>query len=93
MRLKVKEGTHNTQVNVRFSEGVTVPMCVITAIEPLGNFTCDETTTVMEVKSDEQLIIWSVALVSIIQESFFYFCFGTILIKEVEKIKYLGSTN
>ena len=57
MRLKVKEGTHNTPVNVRFSESVIVPMRVTEAIEPLGNFTCDETVAVMNVKRDMQLIM------------------------------------
>jgi hypothetical protein len=57
MRLKVKEGTHNTSVNVRFFESVTVPMCVTEAIEPLGNFICDETIAVMDVERDKQLIM------------------------------------
>ena len=56
MRLKVKEGTHNTPLNVRFSKSVTIPMCVTIAIEPLGNFTCDEATAVMEVKMDELIM-------------------------------------
>ena len=57
MRLKVKEGTHNTSINVRFSKSVTVPMCVTEAIEPLGSFTCDETVAVIDVKRDMQPIM------------------------------------
>jgi hypothetical protein len=57
IRLKVKDGTHKTSVNVRSSESLTVPMCITDAIDPLGSFTCMETIAVIEVKRDEQLIM------------------------------------
>jgi hypothetical protein len=57
MRLKVKEGTHKTSVNVRFSESLIVPMCVTAAMEPFGKFICVETIAVMEVKRDGELTI------------------------------------
>ena len=50
MRLKVKERTHKTSVNVRLSESLTVPMCVTAAMEPLGKWTDVETIAVIEVK-------------------------------------------
>ena len=57
IRMKVKEETHNIPVNVRFSKSVTIPMCVTKAIEPLGNFICDEIVAIMDVKKDIQLIM------------------------------------
>jgi hypothetical protein len=39
IRLKLKEGTHKTSVNVRLSESLMVPMCVTDALAPLGKFT------------------------------------------------------
>jgi hypothetical protein len=57
IKLKVKEGTHKTPVKVRVSEIVTVPMCVTLAIEPFGSLTWVETTEVMVVNIEEQLIM------------------------------------
>jgi hypothetical protein len=67
MRLKVKEGTHKTSVNVRLAEMTTVPVCVTGTTKPFGSLKNVETTAVIVVKRDGQLIIWSVAPVSIIQ--------------------------
>jgi hypothetical protein len=36
IKLKLKDGTHNTTINVRLSESVTVLMCVTYAIKPCG---------------------------------------------------------
>ena len=68
MRLKVKEGTHKTSINVRFSESLIVPMCVTAAMELFGKFTYVDTIAVIEVKRDEELTIWSIAPISIIQK-------------------------
>jgi hypothetical protein len=57
IKLKVKEGTHKTPVKVRVSEIVIVPMCVTLAIEPFGSLTWVETTAVMVVNIEEQLIM------------------------------------
>jgi hypothetical protein len=57
IKLKVKDRTHKTSVNVRSSESLTVPMCMIEAIDPLGNFTWVETIVVIEVNRDGQLIM------------------------------------
>jgi hypothetical protein len=66
IRLKVNEGTQRTSVSVRLSKITTIPMCVTGTVEPLGNLTKVKTTAVMVVKRDGQLIMWSVATVSII---------------------------
>jgi hypothetical protein len=57
IRLKEKEGTQRTSVSVRLSDITTVPMCVIGTTEPLGNLTKVDTTAVIFVKRDGQLII------------------------------------
>jgi hypothetical protein len=57
IRLKVKEGTHKTSIKLRVSEIVTVPICVTLAIEPFGSLTWVETTTIMVVNIEEQLIM------------------------------------
>jgi hypothetical protein len=57
IRLKVKEGTHKTPIKLRVSEIVTVPICVTLAIEPFGSLTWVETTTIMVVNIEEQLIM------------------------------------
>jgi hypothetical protein len=90
MRLKVKEGTHKTSVNVRLSESLIVPMCVTAAMEPLGKWTDVETIAVIEVKKDGELTMWSVAPVSIIQDWFCCFEGGTRLTKEAKNTEYLG---
>jgi hypothetical protein len=57
IRLKVNDGTHSTSVNVRFSKIKIVPMCVTRTTEPLGSLTKLETTAVMVVNNEGQLII------------------------------------
>jgi hypothetical protein len=57
MRLKVKEGTHKTSVNVRLAEMTTVPVCVTGTTKPFGSLKNVETTAVIVVKRDGQLII------------------------------------
>ena len=89
IRLKLKEGTHKTSVNVRLSESLMVPMCVTDALAPLGKFTWVETMAVIVVKRDEQLIMWSVALVSKIQGLFFWFECAAML-TNAKKTEYLG---
>jgi hypothetical protein len=37
IKLKLKEGTHKTLVSIKLFEILTVPMCVIVAITPLGS--------------------------------------------------------
>ena len=85
IRLKLKKGTHKTSVNVRLSESLMVPMCVTDALAPFGKFTWVETMTVIVVKIDEQLIMWSVALASTIQVLFFWFECAIMLTKKEKK--------
>ena len=71
IRLKLKEGMHKTPISVRVFDIVIVPMCVTEAIEPLGSLTWVDTMAVMVVNIDEQLSMWPVAPVSLIQGWFF----------------------
>jgi len=65
-RLKEKEGTHKTLVSVRCAEIWTVPMWVTRANWPFGSLTLVERVVVIEVNNEMELIIWSMAPVSII---------------------------
>ena len=67
MRLKVKEGTHNTSVRIEDSVRCTVLMWVTKAFSPLGKWTKELETQVIELKTKMEWTIWSVALVSMIQ--------------------------
>ncbi len=66
IKLKLKEGTHKTLVSIKLFEILTVPMCVIVAITPLGSWTLVEMITVMLVKKDIEHTKWSVAPISTI---------------------------
>jgi hypothetical protein len=68
MRLKWNEGTHKTFVKMREGESVTVPMCVIGTILPLGNSTLARMVEVMVLRHEMECTMWSVAPVSRIQE-------------------------
>jgi hypothetical protein len=57
-RLKEKEGTQRTLVNVRVEEIFTVPIWVTEANFPFGNLTNLETEAVMVVKREIEHIIW-----------------------------------
>jgi hypothetical protein len=82
-RLKENEGTYKTLVSVKCVEILTVPMWVTRANLPLGNFNLVEMVVVIEVKREMELIIWSVARVSIIH----VWGWGEIDVWQEEKIE------
>jgi hypothetical protein len=57
IRLKVNDETHSTSVNVRFYEIKIVSMCITGTTELLGSLTKLETTAVIVVINEGQLII------------------------------------
>jgi hypothetical protein len=54
IRLKENEGTQKTSVRIRFSDILTVPICVTEAYLPFGNRTNLETIEVMDVRQDKE---------------------------------------
>jgi hypothetical protein len=89
MRLNEK-GTQRTSVNIRLSEMNTVPMCVTGTTDPFGNLTKEDTTAVIVVNNEGQLIMWSVAPVSIIQGVDLELKDGDFVKKAKEKTEYWG---
>ena len=67
IRLNEKEGTQRTFVRVKVAEILTMPICVTSSNDPLGNFTFLETIVVIDIKKVMKLTIWSVAPMSMIQ--------------------------
>ena len=61
IKLKVKEGTHNTSVRIRVSVRCTVPIWVTKAFSPLGKWTKELETQVIELKTEMECTIWSMA--------------------------------
>ena len=67
IKLNAKEDTHKTLVRMKCSEILTVPMCVTETKSPLGSLIDVDKVAVIVVNKETQLIIWSMALVSMIQ--------------------------
>ena len=63
-KLKLKDGTQRTLVRVREEERTTVPMWVICANSPLGDWTKDYIVAVIEDNKSTEHTKCSVALVS-----------------------------
>lgn len=66
MRLKENDGTYKTLYRIKEFEIITVPTCVTGTYVLLGNLTEVLTRGVIDVKSEMELAIWTIAPLSTI---------------------------